>query len=208
MKENNSKYPFYLLGIFTVFWLVMAIDPNYRYMWFIENVLMLIFMSVLIFTYKKFKFSNVSYTFFFLFLVLQTIGAHYTYAEVPFGLITDTFGFERNHFDRVVHFSFGFLLVFPFREFFIRTSHMRNKFYSYYVPVEWAFAMGAIYEVIEWAFAVMSDPNAGGAFLGSQGDIWDAQWDMFLAGLGAMITMFFTYLYFEFFRKNSKKRLK
>jgi len=186
IKENLPKI---YLFLFAIFWIILAINPLYRFMWFIENVLMLIFLAVLILTYKKLRFSNLTYTLVLAFLVLQTIGAHYTYSSVPMEVISNLFGWERNNFDRIVHFSFGFLLTIPFREWYMRTSKCKSKLWLFVVPVMFAFATGAVYEIIEWIFAVFSDPTASAEFLGSQGDIWDAQKDTFLAGVGAIVVL-------------------
>jgi putative membrane protein len=184
------RYEGWLLIVFVAFGFFMGIGPNYRWMWFVENVLIGIFLIFLIAIYGRFRFSKLSYTLLFLFGILQTTGAHYTYAEVPFGFITELFGFERNHYDRLVHLAFGLLFAIPFREFLVRVRAVREKSkFSYYFPVEAAFAFGALYEIIEWLFAIFSDPSATVAFLGAQGDIWDSQIDMLLAGIGAAITM-------------------
>jgi putative membrane protein len=167
----------------------MSIGPFCRHTWFAENIILITFMTVLISSYGKFRFSNVSYGLILLFSILQTIGAHYTYERVPMGWFTHFFGFERNHYDRIVHFSFGFLLAYPFREFLIKTSGLKNKFWSHYFPVEMALGAGAIFEIIEWFYVARSSNSAGRAFLGSQGDIWDAQADMLMAGIGATISM-------------------
>ncbi len=204
MKKDNLLL-IYLVS-FSVFWIILALDPLYRYMWFIENVILIICLTGLIVSYKWFKFSTLSYTLILIFIILQTIGAHYTYALVPIDWFTNFFGFERNHYDRIVHFSFGFLLAIPFREFLIKTSEIKNKLWTYYVPVEMVFGTSAVYEIGEWFFAVSSDAEAGHAFLGSQGDVWDAQTDMFLAGLGAvcsMLTIFIIALFYKF-KKNKK----
>lgn len=203
MKKNYI--PIFYLVIFMIFWSILAINPISRLTWFVENVILGIFLIILIVSYRWFKFSNLSYTLIFLFAILQTIGAHYTYSLVPMDWFTNFFGFERNHFDRIVHFSFGFLLAFPFREFLLKTSELKNKFWSYYFPVEMALGTGALYEVIEWLYAVNSNPEAGLAFLGSQGDIWDAQTDMFLAGLGAFISMTITFIIYLISKKSLKK---
>ena len=163
----------------------------------------MIFLLVLIFTFRWFKFSNISYTLIFIFAILQTIGAHYTYSLVPIDWFTNFFGFERNHFDRIVHFSFGFLLAFPFREFLIKSSELKTQFWTFYFPVEMAFATGAVYEIIEWLYAINSAPEAGHAFLGSQGDMWDAQIDMFLAGIGAIISMLITFIVYVIIKKKN-----
>lgn len=187
MKRHAT--PLICLTLFLIFWAVMSINPYCRHTWFAENILLITFMIILISGYGKFRFSNVSYGLILLFSMLQTIGAHYTYSRVPMDGFTHFFGFERNHFDRIVHFSFGLLLAYPFREFVTRTSELKNKFWSYYFPVEMAFGAGAVFEIFEWYYVIRSSNSAGRAFLGSQGDIWDAQADMLLAGIGAMISM-------------------
>ena len=179
---------------FLIFWTVMAMEPASRHTWFVENIILILFFSILVASHKRFRFSNTSYTLIFVFALLQTIGAHYTYSLVPLDWFTNFFEFERNHFDRIVHFSFGLLMAYPFREFLMRTSKIKNKFWSYYFPIEMAFGTGAMYEIIEWLYAIKSNPQAGNAFLGSQGDIWDAQLDMFLAGVGAALSMLITYI--------------
>jgi putative membrane protein len=192
----RKNYPFYLLILFFIFAIIMGIEPKYRYLWFVENIILLIFIPLMIISYRYFKFSNASYTLIFLFVILQTIGAHFSYAEVPFSFITNLLGFERNNYDRFVHFMFGFLLGFPLREFFIRTSKIENKFYSYFVPIMIGFAFGAIYEILEWiAIITILKPTTTNAslFLGAQGDVWDAQKDMALVGSGFMLSMLITF---------------
>jgi len=202
LKTISNKYASFLLIIFSIYWIIMAFNVHERYMWFIENVLMFIFLTIILITYRKFKFSALSYTLFFLFLILQTTGAHYTYEFVPFDWITNTFHFERNNFDRLVHFSYGFLLAFPIRELFIKITNTKNIL-SFLIPIQWALGTGALYEIIEWLFAILSNEGESNAFLGSQGDIWDAQADMALAGLGALIAMIITWIIIKI--KNKKK---
>ena len=202
LKTISNKYASFLLIIFSIYWIIMAFNVHERYMWFIENVLMFIFLTIILITYRKFKFSALSYTLFFLFLILQTIGAHYTYRFVPFDWVTNTFHFERNNYDRLVHFSYGFLLAFPIRELFIKITNTKNIL-SFLIPIQWALGTGALYEIIEWLFAILSNEGESNAFLGSQGDIWDAQADMALAGLGALIAMIITWIIIKI--KNKKK---
>lgn len=127
-------------------------------------------------------------------MVMHVIGSHYTYAEVPFGdTLQQWLGSDRNMYDRLVHFSFGLLLAYPVREVFMRISQAKG-FWSYYLPVDLVLAGSAVYEIIEWITARNVDPLAGLAFLGSQGDIWDAQKDMLLAGCGALIAMLVVFI--------------
>lgn len=126
-------------------------------------------------------------------MILHVIGSHYTYAEVPFGTTLQHWvGADRNMYDRLVHFCFGFLVAYPVREVFIRISRARG-FWNYYLPIELTLAFSALYEILEWLAAVKVNPEAGLAFLGAQGDVWDAQKDMGLAGLGALLAMAITF---------------
>lgn len=155
----------------------MAIAPVDRHDWLTENVLFLVFMLVVVFTYHIFTFSNLSYFLIFLFLILHQIGAHYTYSQVPAGFwMQDLLGLQRNHFDRLVHFSFGFLLVYPIRELLVRLVKVEG-FFSYYLPLDIVLACSGLFEIIEWLVASIVNPELGAAYLGMQGDIWDAQKD-------------------------------
>lgn len=178
-----------------------------------------IFIPILVLTYRKFPLSHLSYTLIFVFMVLHSIGAHYTYAEVPynkwsqalFGIsINELFGFSRNHYDRLVHFSFGLLLAYPIREVFMRIAYVKG-FWAYYLPFDVTAAFSMAYELIEWAVALVFGGDLGMAYLGTQGDIWDAHKDMALAVTGAAISMiivaFFNYRYKKDFAADFGKSL-
>lgn len=193
MKERKFQY-FYLVLflIFAAFWVWAAIDPKYLDGWLLENYLIFIFVPIILATGHYFKLSKVSYVLITIFAILHVIGSHYTYAEVPFGYtLQEWFGADRNMYDRLVHFLFGFLIAYPMREIFIRLSKSKG-FWGFWFPVELTFALACIYELIEWGAAAIVNPEAGLAFLGSQGDIWDAQKDMALAGIGAILAMLIT----------------
>ena len=178
-----------LLVAYAVLWLVLAYKPVYPDDWRMENVLVLMFVSLLVFTYKRFPLSDLSYVVIFIFMTLHAFGAHYTYAETPLGFwIKDWFGFQRNHFDRIVHASFGLLMAYPIREVFLRVAHSRG-FFAYYLPFDVTLAFSGAYEIIEMIAAVVVSPEAGDAYLGTQGDVWDAQKDMALAAAGAVISI-------------------
>jgi putative membrane protein len=184
-----TTYQKSLLGVFIVLWLALAIDPWYRQDWLLENILVLVLVPTGLLVVRYFRLSNLSYTLITLFLILHIIGAHYTYEKVPFGgVISAAFGADRNHYDRLVHFSFGFLLAYPIREMFLRIAAVRGV-WGYLLPLDVTLSCSAIFEIFEWLVAAVVNPQAGLAYLGSQGDIWDAQKDMALAGLGALITM-------------------
>lgn len=203
-----SLYKLFLFIAFLAAWIWAATDPVYPHDWLLENYLVFISVPIIVITGRWLKLSNVSYTLITIFMILHVIGSHYTYAEVPFGwTLQDWFGSERNMYDRLVHFSFGFLLAYPVREVFMRLSKVKG-FWSYYFPLDMAAAFSAIYEIVEWITAQKVNAEAGLAFLGSQGDIWDAQKDMLLAILGATLAMFIIFLINAYFDKNHWKEFK
>ncbi len=176
-----------------VLWIITAINPLYPRDWLLENLLVFIWSALLIFTYRRFRFSTLSYGLFILFLSLHLVGAHYTYAETPFGFwLQDLFAFERNHYDRIVHFSFGLLIAYPMREILLRQSGIVVK-WSYFLTINCVLAFSAFYEVLEVIAAAIVSPELGDAYLGTQGDEWDAQKDTFLAFLGSSVAMLVTW---------------
>lgn len=182
-----KKYHWFLIVSFLLVWIWAAINPVFPKDWLLENYLIFFFVPVIILVGRYFKLSKVSYTLITIFLILHVIGSHYTYEHVPFGnMLQDWLGGERNMYDRIVHFSFGFLLFYPIREVFMRLVHVKG-FWSYLLPIDMLGSFSAIYELLEWFAARNVDPAAGLAFLGSQGDIWDAQKDMFVALIGACL---------------------
>ncbi len=164
-------------------------SPTYRGSWWLENYFVFAFLPLLIFTYQYFRLSNLSYTLIFVFLSIHAFGAHYTYAEVPFGFwLQELFGFSRNNFDRIAHFSFGLLIAYPVRELFMRVAQTKG-IWSYWFPIELTIALSALFEVGEWIIVMISNPEAGQAYLGTQGDEWDPIKDMASASVGAIIAM-------------------
>lgn len=182
-----SRFPHILAAAFAVFWAVLAIAPAMRDVWWAENLPIMAVYLLLVLTYRLFRFSNLAYGLMAVWMVLHTIGGHYTFANVPFGFITDLFGFERNHFDRIGHYSIGFY-AYPIAELLTRKRWAAT-------PVVYLFSLFAImalaagYEIIEWWYAVLAGGDAGIEFLGSQGDIWDAQTDMLCDTLGAVTVL-------------------
>lgn len=184
-----SRYHTFLLAVFASVWTWAAIEPKYSHDWLLENYLVFIFVPIILLLGRYFKLSNLSYTLITLYMLMHVVGSHYTYAEVPFGYTLQRwFRADRNMYDRLVHFSFGLLLAYPMREVFMRIARSRGV-WGYWLPVELVLAFSAIYEIIEWLVASQVDPAAGLAFLGAQGDVWDAQKDMLVAGIGAFVTM-------------------
>ncbi len=197
-----SRYKLFLLLSFVVAWLLAAYHPTYPHDWLLENYLVFLFVPIILISGRYLKLSNLSYTLITIFMILHVIGSHYTYAEVPFGYtLQHWLGASRNMYDRLVHFSFGFLLAYPIREVFMRVAHSKG-FWSFYLPLDLTLSFSAVYELIEWWTARSVDPAAGLAFLGSQGDVWDAQKDMGSAGLGALIAMIITAIIIAYYDKN------
>jgi len=186
-----------LIAALAVLWVALAIAPLDRSDWLLENALLVLGVVVLIVTRKKLPLSGISYTAILAFLCLHIIGAHYTYSEVPYDAafrsltghsFDELVGWKRNNYDRVVHFSYGLLLAYPIRELFLRVANVRG-FWGYFMPLDLTMSTSMIYELIEWLAAEQFGGGLGVAFLGSQGDPWDAQKDMALASLGALIAM-------------------
>jgi len=202
---HTLGYRRYLLALAAFFageWLLLAIRPRDRADWALENALVAVFVVVLALAYRAFPLSRLSYTCIFLFLCRHEIGAHYTYAQVPydawfrgaFGVgLNSLFGFQRNNFDRAVHFLYGLLFAYPIREVFLRIANVRG-FWGYFLPLDLTMSTSMLFELIEWGAAVLFGGNLGMAYLGTQGDVWDAQKDMALASLGALLAMSVTAL--------------
>jgi putative membrane protein len=189
LHYDHEHYPKYCLGILALVWIICAIKPWDTFDWMLENVLTIIFVGLLIWSHKKFKLSNLSYTLITIFLILHTIGSHYTYAKMPLlDWLWPLIGATRNQYDRIVHFSFGLLLAYPIREVFLRIADVKG-FWGYYLPFDVTASFSAIYEIIEFLTAAAVSPELGSAYLGSQGDEWDAQKDMLMAITGAFIAM-------------------
>lgn len=171
------------------FWIATAIDPYFRYGWWLENILVFLGVGVAVATYRRFPFSNLSYLCFVLFLSLHTLGAYYSYTTTPIDVMLHRlFDFERDMFDRVVHTGFGLLLAYPLWEWLVRAVRLERRL-AYLFAVVGILAAGAFYEMIEMWVAKLVDPEAGTLFLGTQGDEWDAVQDIAVAFYGAALAM-------------------
>ena len=181
-----------LLILYLVGFTLLAIDPHDRADWALENFFPISQLIAVIIAYRYYKFTPISYYMIFFYLFVQSWGGHFTYAEAaPFNWLRDEFHLARNHYDRVAHFMLGFLLGLPIREILMQFISASRRWINF-LTASLVLAIGAFYEFIEWWVAVLVTPNLGDKFLGTQGDIWDTQWDMFLALVGAvlMIAMF------------------
>ena len=164
--------------------------PKERFTWLMEVFPAVIGGGLMLLTYRRFRFSTVTYTLAWLFALILMVGGHWTYAEVPIGnWARDAFGLSRNHFDRVGHFFQGVIPAMFARELLVRTSPLRPGKWLFFACVTMALAISAGYELFEWQYAVIFGGEQAESFLGSQGDMWDAQKDMFMALLGAITSL-------------------
>ncbi len=200
---NKNWVPFFLLILYIILFSICAINPYDRSVWWAENIpVLFVVFSIIIFS-RIHKFSTYSYLFMSCFLFLHTIGGHFTFERVPFDLITNLFGFERNHFDRIAHFSVGFY-AYALAEWMVSRRLVRTIWIVILFPLFAIIAVAGLYEIFEWQYAISADSKAGIAVLGSQGDIWDAQKDILADTLGAVFVLLIYYLK----NKESIKELK
>ena len=175
-----------LLIIYLALFVVLAFHPVERHTWYVENFTVILIVGTLALLYlKRVRFSLFAYLAMSMLIYLHTIGGHYTFEKVPFDWATHFFGFERNNYDRVAHFSVGFY-AYAAAEWLWATRTVRSRFLLFTYPIFLIATVAMSYEIIEWLYAANSDPAAGAAYLGSQGDIWDAQKDMLADTLGAI----------------------
>ena len=194
MTRRPSTVPALCLAAWFVVWAICAIAPLSRTDWMLENLLTFATVGALLVTYRWFRFSDRSYLLITVFMMMHAVGGHYTYSEVPLGYwLKDAFGLSRNHFDRIVHFSFGLLWLRPMRELGFRNDPKLGRFAKLYFSTAGVGMWSMLYEIAEWLVAAVVDPSAGTAYLGTQGDEWDAQKDMGLALLGAFIASAFQF---------------
>ena len=186
MAEENSR--FYLIALDVAFWAAVAwsaIRPFNPSDYWIEIATPIGLFVILLATWRWFAFTRFAYTLIFLEMLILVVGAHYTHERVPlFDWIKAPLGWERNDYDRFAHFGVGFLMVIPVREILRRTSPLRGRWLAV-MSITSILAFAAFYEMTEWWIAVATSPETGSAYLGSQGDPWDAQKDMLMDWIGA-----------------------
>ena len=188
-----------LLSGFGVLWVALAMRPHDRTVWVAENALTVLAVLAMLWTYPTWPLSDLSYALIFAFLVLHTIGGHYTYVRVPYGRLATAVsgaepgakGYMRNHYDRLVHLCYGLLVAYPLFEMLERYAQP-GGWWSYALSPALIIATSALFEIIEWWAAALLGKGSGAAYLGAQGDEWDAQKDMGLAALGSLIAMVVT----------------
>ena len=184
----TQRLPLLLLVAYLVLFALLALQPYDRAVWWAENLPIVLIVAALVGTRRWFAFSNTAYILMAFLIMLHTIGGHYTFERVPFGWVTEFFGFSRNHFDRMAHFTVGFY-AYPLAELLLRKRLVASRFVLFFFPVCFILAVAGAYEIFEWRYAVSADPTAGAAVLGSQGDVWDAQKDMLADSLGSLAAM-------------------
>lgn len=187
-----------LLVGYVLLFLICAIDPHDRGVWFAENAPIVLVVAGLAVANRYHRFSVTSLLLLAVFPFLHTIGGHFTFERVPFDWVTDIFGFERNHYDRIAHFSVGFY-AYPLAELCRQRRLVSSAWLLYLFPLTVIMAVAAGYEVLEWLYAISADADAGIAVLGSQGDQWDAQKDILADTLGAIVAL----VLFRFRRRDS-----
>ena len=188
----TQRFPLLLFIAYVVLFTLLAITPYDRAVWFAENLPIVLIVAALAVSRRWFAFSNTAYLMMACLVMLHTIGGHFTFERVPFDWVTSFFGFERNHYDRMAHFTVGFY-AYPLAELLLRKRMVASRFVLIAFPICFILAVAGIYEIFEWLYAVSADPTAGAAVLGSQGDIWDAQKDILADGLGSIAAMVLFY---------------
>ena len=184
----STKYPLVLLIAVLAVFVWSAIDPHdTRLTWVLETLPFMIALPVLLFTYRRFPLTNLTYTLIAIHAMILMLGAHYSYAKVPLGFwMEDWFGWTRNNYDKIGHFIQGFGPAIYVREILARTSPLKPGKWLGFISIAVPLAFSALYEIIEW-LASLSNPTDTEAFLGTQGYIWDTQTDMFLCLVGSVV---------------------
>ena len=186
--RRTSTLPLVAFAVAGLGFAITAIAPRYPRAWMLEHLPTVLLLPVAIHLYRTRALSNRSWLQLSGFALLHFYGAHYTYASAPLGSwLRDAFALSRNHYDRVVHFASGLLLLRPMRELVFTDAHRSTRARELIVSIAIIGAMALAYEQLEWLTAILVDPAAGTAFLGTQGDTWDSQKDATAATLGSLL---------------------
>lgn len=191
MNKYTSEEKLHLLMLLAFFLVLLwsGINPRDLFTWFLEVLPAILGLIVVLATYKKFRLTTLLYVLIFGHALILIVGGHYTYAEMPlFNWLRDTFDLSRNYYDRLGHFVQGFVPALIAREILVRKAVLQRGKMLNFIIICICLAISASYELIEWAVAEATG-TAAEAFLGTQGDVWDTQWDMFLALCGAVVAL-------------------
>ena len=200
---KTSRYELVLLVAVGGASMLSGIAPASREVWFTEMFWAWGLVAILLLTCRRFRFSTAAYSCFFVWSLLQIIGAHWTFEHVPMDWLTAPLGLERNPFDRIAHFAVGWF-AFPLSELYWRKGYVRSRILAAFFAVMTIIAMAGLWEIVEWLYAVIDGGEAGAAFLGSQGDEWDAQKDILCDTFGAVCSVSL----FLLFNRNSRSAAK
>ncbi len=184
--------PIVLLAAYLVHFTLLGIEPYDRSVWWAENIPILLIVLTLVLTHRYHRFSNTAYLLMACLIFLHTIGGHYTFERVPFDIVTGFFELQRNHFDRLAHFTVGFY-AYAAAELLLVRRMVTSRIVLFAFPLTIIIAVAGSYEIFEWLYAINADGRSGHFVLGSQGDQWDAQKDMLADTLGALaaLTLFY-----------------
>ncbi|WP_315906335.1 DUF2238 domain-containing protein [Priestia koreensis] len=185
----NRKKEVFLLILYAAALIWSAISPVDRFTWWLEVTPALIALLLLLITYDRFQFTTLAYVLIFIHCVILFVGGHYTYARMPlFTWLKDVMDLDRNYYDRLGHIAQGFIPAIIIREILWRNSPLKGSRWLSFIVVSICLAISAMYELIEFGVALMTG-KAAEAFLGTQGDVWDTQWDMLFALIGAIVSL-------------------
>jgi putative membrane protein len=186
MPNPRSWFPIGLLAAYSALFVALSIHPYERAVWWAENIPIVgIALTLSVLYLRGVRMSNLAYALASVLLFLHTVGGYFTFERVPFGWVTHAFGFQRNHYDRIAHFSVGFY-AFGIAELLTTRKLVTRSWVAVCFGVFAIGTVAAVYGIIEWVYAATQGGSAGAAFLGSQGDSWDAQKDMLADILGAL----------------------
>jgi putative membrane protein len=195
--KDHPRYEITLLILFMLIVVALGYSPRSRVDWALENLLALLLVGTLVAVYRRFRLTAASITLVFVFLCIHELGAHYTYSLVPYdrwcstltGISFDkSFGVHRNHYDRLVHLTYGLLMAYPIREVLLRLTPLRGR-WLFFMALNIILSTSAVYELVEWVGGAYLGDDTSKAFVGAQNDPWDSQKDMALAVAGAFVSL-------------------
>ncbi|MBK7763163.1 MAG: DUF2238 domain-containing protein [Bacteroidetes bacterium] len=204
VRQPNA-FIYRLVIAFSLLWLLSFAFTHDRTNWIIENLLVILLTPVILINLASLRVRRITYYCLFTFGALHILGSQFAYSSVPLGdWLQAAYSLHRNPYDRIVHFSFGFLIAFPLLEVLVQ-KWMVTSWRKYIMPIEIILSLSAFFELIEWCIGGVLMPSSVKTYVGTQGDVWDAQKDMALALLGAALTMLFVFFYDQRKAKANRK---